>query len=364
MLDNEKLGLYTIRGFSWPTLVLLLSAAPSLGQVASQIAAQVDEPVPRPGVNLFSVSVGRMSSSATLFSSTAPNPQANGGATDSKPKGSPVKFALGEPVSGRSWFARESEREVAEAQASQPSGTDAQELAKKLSNPIASLISVPFQFNFDYGLGPEEDGFRFTMNFQPVIPISLNQNWNLISRTILPVMHQSDVMDTTSQTGIGDIVQSFFFSPNRTQPFIWGAGPVLLIPTATDELLGSEKLGLGPTVVVLKQQGHWTYGALWNHIWSVAGADDRADVNSTFIQPFLSYTTRTAWTYTLNLESSYDWEAEQWAVPIHVQVAKLLKFGKQPISIGGGLRCWVTSPSGGPQGCGFRLIFTPLFPKG
>src|SRR5215467_14574850 len=112
-----------------------------------------------------------------------------------------------------------------------PEGS-AQELAKKLSNPVASLISVPFQSNFDFGLGPNEDGFRYTLNFQPVIPITLTPNWNLISRTILPVIHQSDVVGTGSQTGLGDVVQSFFLSPNKTKPFIWGVGPAFLIPTA------------------------------------------------------------------------------------------------------------------------------------
>ena len=117
--------------------------------------------------------------------------------------------------------------------------------------------------------------------------------------------------------------------------------------------------------MALKQQGKWTYGALSNHIWSVAGDDDRADVNSTFLQPFVAYTTKTAWTYLLNTESSYDWKARKpgqcrftWWRP------KLVKFGKQPVSIGGGLRCWATSPPDGPHGCGFRLIVTPLFPKG
>lgn len=240
---------------------------------------------------------------------------------------------------------------------------EAAALAKRLSNPVASLISVPFQNNFDFNMGPNDGGWRYTMNFQPVIPITLNDNWNLISRTIVPIMHQNDVVGTSDQTGVGDIVQSFFFSPSKTEPFIWGFGPVLLIPTATNDFLGTEKFGIGPTFVILKQQSGWTYGALLNHIWSVAGKDSRADVNSTFLQPFLSYTTRTAWTFTLNTESTYDWMGEQWAVPIHFQVAKLVRFGKQPVSFGVALRCWATSPAGGPEGCGPRVIVTPLFPK-
>ncbi len=246
----------------------------------------------------------------------------------------------------------------------QPSGDDAAELAKKLNNPVASMISVPFQSNFDFGLGPKQDGFRYTMNIQPVIPIALSSTWNLISRTIFPIIHQNDVVGTTEQTGIGDIVQSFFFSPNKTKPFIWGAGPAFLIPTASSDFLGSGKFGLGPTLVVLKQQGPWTYGFLWNHIWSVAGPSDREHVSSTFIQPFISYTTKTAWTFSINSESSYDWNSGHWSVPIHPGISKLVRFGKQPVSFAAALRCWATSPSGGPQGCGFRLAVTLLFPKG
>ena len=240
---------------------------------------------------------------------------------------------------------------------------DPQALAKKLANPISSLISVPFQNNFDFGMGPSKDGVRYTLNFQPVIPFALNEDWNVISRTIVPVIAQDDVVGTSSQFGLGDTVQSFFFSPNKTEPFIWGVGPVLLIPTGTNEVLGTQKFGIGPTVVVLKQQKGWTAGTLFNHIWSVAGKESRTDVNSTFLQPFLSYTTKTAWTFTVNTESTYDWTAEAWNVPIHFQVTKLVKFGKQPVSVGGGVRCWAASAPGGPHWCGFRVIFTPLFPK-
>ena len=240
---------------------------------------------------------------------------------------------------------------------------DPQALAKKLANPIASLISVPFQNNFDFGMGPDKDGFRYTMNFQPVIPIALNKDWNVVSRTIVPVIAQDNVVGTSSQFGLGDTVQSFFFSPNKSEPFVWGVGPVLLIPTGTDEALGTQKLGIGPTIVVLKQQKGWTVGTLFNHIWSVAGKDSRADVSSTFLQPFLSYTTKSAWTFTVNTESTYDWEGRSWNVPIHLQATKLVKFGKRPVSVGGGLRCWAASAPGGPHWCGFRVIFTPLFPK-
>jgi hypothetical protein len=201
------------------------------------------------------------------------------------------------------------------------------------------------------------------MNFQPVIPVALNSDWNLISRTIVPMISQSNVIGRTTQGGLGDTVQSFFLSPNKTKPFIWGLGPVFLLPTATNDLLGSGKFGIGPTLVLLKQQQGWTVGALLNHIWSVAGEGSRPAVNSTFMQPFLTYSTKTAWTISLNTETTYDWTAEHASVPINFNVSKLLRFGTQPVSIGGGPRCWVDSPTGGPKGCGVRFTVTPLFPK-
>ncbi|MDP9632485.1 UNVERIFIED_ORG: hypothetical protein J2W85_004570 [Ensifer adhaerens] len=242
--------------------------------------------------------------------------------------------------------------------------SSSEELAKKLSNPIASLISVPFQFNYDQGYGPN-DGDHTVVNIQPVIPISLNADWNLISRTILPVTWQDDIAGPSgSQFGLGDTLQSFFLSPVKpTDGIIWGVGPVFLIPTATDELLGSGKWGAGPTGVALKQDGPWTFGILANHVWSFAGQSDRTDVSSTFLQPFISYTTPEAWTFSLNTESTYDWETNDWSVPINFQVSKVVKFDEQPVSFGVGARYWAESPENGPDGWGVRAIVTFLFPK-
>lgn len=242
----------------------------------------------------------------------------------------------------------------------------AEELAKKLANPVASLISLPFQLNYDRQIGPNDDGTRWTLNVQPVIPFSLNEDWNLISRTIAPITSQHDIFPGAgSQTGLGDIVQSFFFSPVATteKGWIWGAGPVLLFPFGTDDLLSAEKWGAGPTVVALRQQGPWTYGALFNHIWSFAGDNQRSDVSNTFIQPFLSYTTKQAVSYTLNMESTYDWKAEDWAVPMNFMVSKVTKFGNQLVSIGAGMRYWLGTTQNSPEGLAGRVVFTLLFPK-
>ena len=240
----------------------------------------------------------------------------------------------------------------------------AAELAKKLSNPVASLISVPIQNNFDCGAGPAGDGFQYKVNLQPVIPISLSEDWNLISRTILPVVYQEKIFGKTSQSGLSDILQSLFFSPKEPTSggWIWGAGPVFLFPTATDDLLGTEKWGAGPTAVLLKQQKGWTYGVLANHIWSFAGESGRAEVNATFLQPFVSFTTKQSTTFSLNTESTYDWSNSQWTVPLNVMVSQLVRIGKQPVQFGLGARYYAEGPSGGPD-WGLRFVVTLLFPK-
>jgi hypothetical protein len=237
------------------------------------------------------------------------------------------------------------------------------ELAKKLSNPVADLVSVPIQSNLDFGLGPG-DGTKWTTNIQPVIPFGISHDWNVISRTILPVIDQQGIAlgGANDESGLGDTLQSFFFSPKQSDP-IWGIGPAFLLPTATDDLLGGDKWCLGPTVVLLKQHDHWTYGMLANHLWDVAGDDDRAGVNATFLQPFVAYTTPHATTFTLNSESTYDWRQEEWTVPVNFVVSQLVKFGDQPVQFFGGVRYYLDKPDGGPEwGLRFGVVF--LFPKG
>jgi len=250
------------------------------------------------------------------------------------------------------------------AQEATGAATSNAELAKKLSNPVASLISVPLKLDWDTGIGPV-GADRSTYVVQPVIPISLGADWNLISRTIIPYIDaQSPVAGGNDESGLGDITQSFFFSPSAPTAggWIWGAGPVLLLKTASNDALGSGKWGAGPTAVVLRQDSGLTYGVLANHIWSFGGSDQRADVNATFLQPFLSYTTKTYTTWGINTESTYDWVNTRWTVPINVSVSQLMKFGAQPVSFAFGARSYVERPEGGPD-WGLRLTVTFLFPK-
>ena len=243
---------------------------------------------------------------------------------------------------------------------------DAAALARKLANPIAALISVPLQYNYDQDFGPEDDGSVSKLNIQPVIPASLNEDWNLITRVILPLVDQDDIpVRGQGESGLGDTVASLFFSPKAetSRGWIWGAGPVFLLPTASDDALGGEKWGLGPTAVALKQTGPWTVGGLANHVWSVAGESDRADVSATFLQPFVSYITKTKTTFGVSSESTYDWESESWSVPVNATVAQMLKVGPQILQVTAGARYWLDSPDNGAEGWGFRLQLTLLYPK-
>jgi hypothetical protein len=239
---------------------------------------------------------------------------------------------------------------------------DVAELASKLSNPIASLVSVPIKYSWDTGIGAL-DADRSTLVIQPVIPISIGDDWNLVNRTIIPFIDmQAPFTGGNDESGLGDINQSFFFSPKAPTPggWIWGAGLVMLYPSG-GSAVGGEKWGAGPTAVLLKQDSGWTYGILANHIWSFAGEDARADINATFLQPFVSYGTRQGTTLSLNTESTYDWTAREWTVPINLSVSQLVRIGHQPVSFAAAGRYYADKPAGGPD-WGLSFTFTLLFP--
>ncbi len=236
--------------------------------------------------------------------------------------------------------------------------TEDGDLAQELTNPIADLITVPIQVNIDRDVGPVDDGTRITTNVQPVIPFQINDRWNLITRTIVPLVDQEDLFPGAgSQFGLGDVNASLFFSPANPddQGLTWGVGPVLVLPTSTNSKIGSEKWAAGPGAVALSIRGPWTVGLLANHVWSFAGDDDRQDIRNTFAQPFVSYTWPSAWTVSAQSETTYDWEAEEWGVPVNLAVSKLVQLGGLPVSLQAGAGYWLEPRENGPEGWRFRL---------
>lgn len=238
------------------------------------------------------------------------------------------------------------------------------DLAMQLANPVAALISVPMQFNFDGDVGPAEDGSRITLNVQPVIPIGLGDDWNLISRTIVPIVWQQDIVPGSgTQFGLGDIVQSLFLSPARPKGIVWGVGPVLLLPTGTDRFLSTGKWGAGPSALALKQTGPWTLGMLVNQIWSYAGNSERSNVSQMLVNPFINYTTPTAFSIVGVADIIRDWENDRLTVPVSLQVQQVTRVGSQLVQIGGALRYYVVSNEASPKGIAARLQITLLFPR-
>jgi hypothetical protein len=243
-----------------------------------------------------------------------------------------------------------------------PAANDSSALAEKLSNPVSNLISVPFQFNYDCCIGPR-DGSRVLLNIQPVIPFSISDDWNLIMRTIMPVLAQQEtVAGNGSHFGLGDVSQSFFFAPKDSGGIIWAVGPDFVWNSSTDPNLGAGKWAAGPTGVILKQSGGWTYGMLASHVWSFAGQSSRASYANTFLQPFVGYTWPDTTGITVNTETTYSWYARTWNVPINLVLSHLYKFGHQPVSFQLGGRYSATTPNGaGPDwGARFNMVF--LFP--
>ena len=245
--------------------------------------------------------------------------------------------------------------------AAQGEGAD---LAKKLSNPVSDLVSVPFQFNWEQNVGLHDDT-RFILNVQPVMPFTLTKDVNLVARVIVPLVSQPALFEGGSPTfGVSDVLTSFFFVPSRPSSFTWGAGPVISFPSTSEPTLGSGKWSVGPTIVALQQSGPWTVGALWNQVWSVGGNEARQDVSQMFLQPFASYTTRSLWTITLQSETIANWKAEdkKWTVPVNLMFSKLSSFGPFPASYPFGFGFYAAHPDTGPT-WKLRGAITLLLPR-
>jgi len=212
-----------------------------------------------------------------------------------------------------------------------------EELAKQSQNPIADLISVPLQSNFYFGAGFHQNKMIYVLNVQPVIPFNLSDEWNLITRIIMPIINQPNLspsfgglVPSTTGTGLGDFNPSFFFSPAKPGELIWGVGPTFTLPTATDRDLGAGKWSMGPTGVALRMHGPWVYGVLINNQWSVAGWGDKT-VNLMLLQWFLNYNFPGAFYLTTSPIITANWKAARggdvWTVPLGGGIGKLFRLG-------------------------------------
>ena len=225
------------------------------------------------------------------------------------------------------------EREEVKQELTSDRNESVDKISKELSNPVSSIYIFPFEYDFDSDVGPYY-GKRHTLTIEPVLPVNLGSDWKVIIRTVIPLIHQHGVTsDSSTQSGIGDIEQSYFFAPQKSEGVIWGVGPIINIPIGSDEF-STKKWALGPAALAVIQKESWTYGMLAEQMWSVGG-EGKKDINMTMVQPFLAYHIKGGWTVSGNMGATYDWVDDEWSIPLEAGVSKVIKIGGLvPVSIG------------------------------
>jgi len=246
----------------------------------------------------------------------------------------------------------------------EPGEDSTEELARAAQNPVASMISLPFQNNTNFDFGPQEKTQNI-LNIQPVWPFSLNDDWNLITRTIVPVISQPETAPGTDREfGVGDTFFTAFLSPKNSGKWIWGAGPAILIPTATDDYLGQDRWAAGPSFVALTISGPWVVGSLFSNVWDFAGSGD-ADIDLFTWQYFINYNMADGWYLTTAPIITANWEASsgnKWTIPFGGGVGKIFRIGKQPMNASVQAYYNVEEPDFGPD-WQLRVQLQFLFPK-
>ncbi len=253
---------------------------------------------------------------------------------------------------------------IAQAEETKPTKEAVKDLAKEAQNPIANMISLPLQNNYNTGIGPDDD-WQNVLNVQPVYPFALGDNWNVITRTIIPVISQPDVLTGGKgrENGIGDVNFTAFFSPSAASKVTWGLGPAVVLPTASNHVLGSEKWSAGPALVVLTMPGQWVIGSLFSDVISLGGSGD--DVHMFTCQYFINYNLPKGWYLSSSPIMTANWEAsssDTWTIPLGAGVGKIFKIGKQPLNLQAHAYKNVVSPTFGAD-WQFRLQLQFLFPK-
>ncbi|BDX22472.1 hypothetical protein TUM22923_17930 [Polynucleobacter sp. TUM22923] len=242
-----------------------------------------------------------------------------------------------------------------------------EDIAKKLSNPIANMISVPMQYEFSRGVGKNQGGSEQTLLFQPVAPFNLGGGDIFIVRPIIAGVREVSVQNGAGQSfsgyGVASVTLESFYAPNTNSSWIWGIGPYAQSPSGNSGKFGSQQTGAGVTAVVLNRDGPWTYGLLGYQSWSVGGNPSYGTQNNLYGQPFLAYTTKTAWTYSANMQAQYNYDARRTSNPLYAGVSKLMVFDGVPISFGAGPIYYVSNTPGGPSGWGARATATLVILK-
>ena len=245
------------------------------------------------------------------------------------------------------------------AQAATPAPDD---LAMKLQNPVSDLISVPIENNWEFSEGPRH-ATDYYGNLKPVIPFQLGPHWNLITRTLIPFSYSELAQSLSKRIGVGDVISTVYLSPEQpVHGWFWGIGPGFVFPTATEDSIGSGRWSAGPTGAVVTQIGPWSVLTLVGQTWSFAGDSRRDRVNATYLQPSLSYTTKKDTSYGIDTQSTYDWDAGVWEVPLELSVGQLVTVGRQEMNLGLTVRSHLDRPVGGPK-WGLAFTATFLFPK-
>lgn len=246
---------------------------------------------------------------------------------------------------------------AAQQAASNDVPSDAQAMAEEVANPLTEVTFFPVRVNFDRDVGPL-DGTLTTINLQPLTSFNLNENWNLLSRTIIPFVYEDDVLaEGSSSSGLGDITQSFFLSPEiaSEDAWAWGVGAIVSLPTASKDEFGVDHFAAGPTAIAVKETGPWVFGGLVSYSRSIDRGDGDPKVDAFFVQPFVDYTTDNAVLFEPTTEATFDREEDEWSIPLEFTANKFFEVGNYVMAVGGGPRYWIESPDSGPEGWGVNF---------
>lgn len=247
------------------------------------------------------------------------------------------------------------------------SDVDSVDIAKKLSNPIANMISVPLQYEFSRGAGKNQGGSEQTLLFQPVAPFNLGGGDAFIVRPIVAGAREVSIQGANGQSfsgyGVASVTLESFYAPNTNSSWVWGIGPYAQSPSGNSGKFGSQQTGAGVTGVVLNRDGPWTYGLLGYQSWSVGGNPAFGTQNNLFGEPFLAYTTKDAWTISGNMEAQFNYDTRRTTNPLYIGVSKVEVFDGVPISFGAGPMYYMSNTPGGPSGWGARATVTVVILK-